>query len=75
MSVAIRWRPTSESGKRFSCGTSSSLDALTRTFGETIGPKDIAALRAMANATNDGFYDEVADTIESVGEIKVWGEW
>jgi len=73
MSVTINWRPTNTKDKHFDGGTSSSLQVLKQTFGQHIGPGDVAALRAMARAANDEFYNEVADTIEHVGEIEIWG--
>lgn len=75
MSVTINWRPTNMNNKHFDGGTSSSLEVLKRTFGQTIEPANIPALRGMATATNDKFYDEVADVVEQVGEIEIWGTY
>jgi len=75
MSVTIHWRPTTDKGRYFEGGTSSSLDVLKRTFGSTIGESDVKALRAMAKAANDQFYNEVADIVQQIGEIEIWGEY
>jgi hypothetical protein len=34
----------------------------------------VRVLRAMAKASDSRFYDDVADTIERIGPIKVWDE-
>ena len=68
------WRPKN-SGTLFKLGTSSSLEALERTFGSTLDGDDVKTLRAMTIASKDAFFDEVADVIEAAGAIKVWGEW
>lgn len=73
MSVSIHWRPTSDQGKRFTGGTSTSLDVLSSTFGNNIDENDIRTLRGMAKL--DSFYGEVADIVEQVGSIQVWGVW
>lgn len=75
MSVTIHWRPTSKKDKYFRGGTGTSLQILKDTFGDTLGEADVKALRAMANAAKDEFYNEVADIIEQVGEIQIYGEW
>jgi hypothetical protein len=75
MSVAIHWRPASEKSNRFNGGTSTSLEKLHKAIGDRIGRDDIRTLRAMAVATDDEFFAEVADVVEQVGEINVWGEW
>lgn len=75
MSCSIHWRPASDTGKHFRNGTSTTLGNLHKTFGNTIRESDVPALRAMHNATGDRFYEEVADTIEQVGDIEVWGEY
>ena len=72
MSVRIHWRQTSDQGKAFSGGTSTSLDIL-QGMGNILGQDKIPVLRGMGKL--DKFYDEVADAIESVGEIEVWGVW
>lgn len=76
MSVTIHWRPTSDAGKHFEGGTSTSLSKLQEVFHSgPISKKDAATLRAMAVASGDQFFNEVADIAESVGEIEVWGKW
>ena len=75
MSVTICWRPASDKGKSFEGGTSSSFDTMKETFGSVIQPSDVVALRAMARAARDEFYNEVADIVENVGAIEVWGEY
>jgi hypothetical protein len=75
MSVTIHWRPSSEKSESFSGGTRTNLDALKRAFGTTIGPEHAQALRAMAIAARDELYNTVAETVEQVGEIEVWGEY
>lgn len=72
MSITIQWRPASDDGKSFENGTSSEYTALVDAFGHTLGEEDVRALRAIAKATRSKFWDEVADTIERVGPIKVW---
>lgn len=71
MSVSIHWRPIGDQNKHFSGGTSTSLDILKSTFGLMISENDVRTLRAMAKL--DPFYDEVADIVEQVGSIQVWG--
>lgn len=71
MSVAIHWRPLGDQGKIFRGGTSTSLEILKRTFGNELIENAIPVLRGMAEL--DKFYDEVADIVETVGAIKVWG--
>lgn len=75
MSVTICWRPKSEKPNHFANGTSNGLTKLRKVFAETVSTADIPALRAMAIATDDGFYAEVADVVEKVGDIEVWGEY
>lgn len=80
MSVTICWRQIPENCKHFSGGTSTSWDRIKRTFGETrggtlLGAGDIPRLRAMAVASDDEFYNEIADIIEKVGAIELWGTW
>jgi hypothetical protein len=75
MSVTIRWRSASDQGKAFEGGTPDMLEVLKQTVGTTIGPNDVDTLRAMARTSGLKFYDEVADTIDAIGEIEVWGEW
>ena len=75
MSVTIHWRPTSDKGKSFDFGTSSELEALRQACGDRLDERDIVKLRAMSIATRSKFYDEIADIIEKVGSINVWGEW
>jgi len=76
MSASIRWRPTSDKGKCFHNGTSSSFDRLRRALGGSeFGPEHVMQLRAMAIAAADPFYNEVADVIENVGSIEIWTEY
>jgi hypothetical protein len=75
MSVTIKWRPTSDRGKSFKGGTSSSFDKLKKACGTTLSEGDVSKLRAMAIATDDPFYDEIADKIEEVGSIEIWGDY
>ena len=51
------------------------LDALQHVFGGTITKADIPRLRAMAAATRDSFYTEVAEVVERVGAIEFFGQW
>lgn len=74
MSVTIHWRPVSQKSKYFLGGTSTSFDVLKRVFGNIVTEQNVPTLRAMSVVANDGFYDEIADTIERVGEIEVWSE-
>lgn len=75
MSITIKWLPASDEGKDFETGTSTEYTTLVDTFGHTIGEGDVRAFRAIAKATGSRFWDEVADTIERVGPIKVWDEY
>jgi hypothetical protein len=75
MSVTIFWRPLSKTANHFAGGTSSSLEILNQVFGAQIGKEDVPALRAMALAARDTFYDEVADVVEKTGSIEIWGEF
>jgi hypothetical protein len=75
MSITIKWRPASDDGKSFERGTSSEYRTLVDAFGSnTLGEEDVRVLRAMAKASDSRFYDDVADTIERIGPIKVWDE-
>lgn len=74
MSVTICWRPT-KGTKHFESGRSDSLNALLEACGSNISERHIVVLRAMAVAARDPFFAEVADKIEQVGEIEVWGEY
>jgi hypothetical protein len=75
VTVSIHWRPTGEIYRHFSDGTSSQLTVLNSVFGPKIQTSDIRVLRAMAVASGQKFYDEVADVVEKNGDIQVWGEW
>lgn len=75
MSVTIHWKPTSKAEKYFNSGTSSALKIILEHIGEVITPHDVDTLRAMAAASNDGFYSEVADVVQKYGEIRIWGEY
>lgn len=75
MSVAVRWRPASDQGKRFSGGTSSQLEKVISAIGSTVTESDVDKLQAMHIATGEDFYDEIADTVEQVGAIVIWGEY
>jgi hypothetical protein len=75
VSCRIHWRPVADKGRPFTEGTSDMLTVLKNQFGDTVGPQDVRVLRAMAHASGRKFYDEVADIVENVGEIEVWGEW
>lgn len=83
MSVTISWR-TVPKGRPFKGGSYNSKDlvALADTFGRgdvhspiRLGPKDAPILRAMSRAGNREFYESIAETVERVGEIEVYGEW
>lgn len=69
MSASLCWRPVSDTGKHFKSGTSRAFDKLVDHLRNEVGASDVPALRAMAAASGDEFYNEVADTIESVGDI------
>lgn len=76
MAVTVHWRPAADIGNSFQGGTSGQLDALTKHFGNTLTEHDVKALRAMAEVALGGdFFNEVADTIERVGAIEIWGKW
>jgi hypothetical protein len=75
MSVTICWLPQPGTGKHFSGGRSASLERLTKVFGGVITEPQVPVLRAMAIASGDEFYNEVADVVETAGAIKFWGEW
>jgi len=75
VSVTIHWRPATDIGKSFDGGTSKTLEILKSVFGKRIILAHVDSLRAMAAATNDQFYNEVADIVERVGEIEIWGEY
>jgi hypothetical protein len=75
MSISIQWRQASDDGKSFETGTSSEYATLIEQFGPVIAESDVPTLRAMARAAKSEFYNEVADTIERVGAIKVWDSY
>jgi hypothetical protein len=77
MSVSIYYRPVSDTGKRFNNGLSKELEKLKAMFGSDLELDEsaIPILRAMATAADSAFYDEVADKIEKIGSIKIWGVW
>ena len=52
-----------------------SLSALLEACGSNLTENHLPILRAMAVAARDPFFAEVADKIEQVGEIEVWGEY
>jgi hypothetical protein len=74
VSVTIFFRRTAQKSEHFVGGTSRSLEKLKEIFGQIISKSQIDTLRAMAIAADDKFYDEVADTVEALGEIEFWGE-
>jgi len=86
MSASFCWeivKPTRS--KSFSCGTSSDVDALKKTFGDQITNKDIQMLRAMHRATRaeKSLWGEIADTLERLEGgnyeqpvvLKIWVEY
>ena len=75
MSVRIHWRPATDKGKSFEHGTSTTLERLVRAFGHCLDETHVPKLRAMAIAAEDSFYNEVADIVEQVGTIEIWGEY
>jgi hypothetical protein len=76
LSVTVHWRPASDTGNSFDRGTSDQLEILKKHFGTTITQDDVKALRAMAAVALGGdFFEEVADTVERVGAIEIWGTW
>jgi hypothetical protein len=75
MSVTIFYQPTSKKYPNFHGGTSDDLRVIEKTFHGEISADNINALRALSSITQNPFWDEVADTVEKVGTIKVWGEW
>lgn len=75
MSISIQWRPATDDGRSFESGTSSEYAVLVETLGRELDETDVRTLRAMAKAANSEFYNEVADTIERVGAIKVWDSY
>lgn len=74
MSVTVHWRPLGEVTAYFKGGTSTSYDKVKRAFGTRIETYNVPALRAMAIAADDPFYDEIADTVERHKAIEIWGE-
>lgn len=74
MSTHVCWCPRDTPARRFTSGTSTSLDRVCRALGAALSEAHIPALRAMAIAAEDSFYAEIADVIERVGPIKIWGE-
>lgn len=75
MIARIHWRPTSDKGHYFESGTSINLNELTTAIGTRLNETHILRLRTMAFNTKIRLYDEVADTIERVGAIEIWGEY
>ncbi len=75
MSITIHWRPTSDEGKHFRGGTSSSFRVLADVFGHIITKADAPKLRAMETATKDAFYGEVAGIVEELGDIEFWDSY
>jgi hypothetical protein len=51
------------------------LNALLESCGSELAERHVPILRAMAVAARDPFFSEVADKIEQIGEIEVWGEY
>lgn len=74
MSVTVHWRPCSETTAFFNHGRSTSFEKVRRAFGTTIEECNVPALRAMAIAADDPFYDEVANVVEKHKAIEIWGE-
>lgn len=77
MSVTICWRPVEKNRHRFEHGASTSWARLQEVFGNdpTLGPSHVPMLIAMSKAADNEFYREIAERIEAVGEIALWGEW
>jgi hypothetical protein len=74
MSVTVCWRP-SKGTQYFEGGRPDSLAAVLEACGRALTANHIPILRAMAVAARDPFFAEVADKIEQVGAIEVWGEY
>lgn len=74
MSITVCYRPTSTKFT-FSSGTSDQFDKLLKIFGNTIGFVDRPKLEAIYIATNDKFYEEVLDALDTYGEINIWAEY
>jgi hypothetical protein len=74
MSVTVCWRPI-KGTKSFGGGRTDSLNALLESCGSELAERHVPILRAMAVAARDPFFSEVADKIEQIGEIEVWGEY
>ena len=75
MTVTINWRPVATNERHFREGTSSDLKALEATFGKRINLGDLNTLRAMAAASGNMFYTEVAEAVEQHECIEFWGSW
>jgi len=76
MSVTIHYRIKSKEDPHFQEGVSDDLMVLERVFpGGHIEPSDVITLRAMAIATRTEFFNEVAETVNRVGAIEVYGKW
>lgn len=75
MSITICWRPVDKRSNSFGNGTSTSYERLISVFGSKISETDLPRLHAMAVAADSDFYREVAETVEKVGDIEVWGEY
>lgn len=85
MSVSFMWEVVKpERAKAFCHGTSSDIETLRETFGDTVTSSHIHTLRAMHRATQlkESLWSEIADKLDSLqGDdptmvtIKVWTEF
>lgn len=76
MSCRVKWQSVGDNGKNFKNGAQSKqLDILNKVFGSFISRNDAKTLRAMSRASDDKLYDEIADLVENIGDIKIWGEY
>lgn len=77
MTVTFMYEPVANVTS-FQHGTSSDHTALTDTFGTfpvELDQRDVATLRAMGRAARNPLYEEIADTIERVGEIRLSAQY
>lgn len=79
MGVSIYWKPRGGFTALESNYTSRDKGALEEVFGSmptTLTIEDIQRLRAMsALVGGENIYEELAETIESVGDIEISCEW
>ena len=79
MSATIMWTPTGKGRTLKASGQSTAFSQICAVFGDDprLGDGDIGQLRAMAHASQFymDMFNELADLVESHGEIQVWAEF